>query len=109
MRRIPVLAGLVVLGAPAVGVASDGLGASIPMRPVTKTTSCHVRGALPDSGCTPGTRYRLVDKRRVCTPGYAESVRNVPESRKDAVYRAYGMRRHFNGRNGEMDHLVSLE
>jgi hypothetical protein len=36
-------------------------------------------------------------------------VRNVPQSRKDAVYRAYGIKRHFNGRNGEVDHLVSLE
>jgi hypothetical protein len=88
---------------------AGGLGASIPLHPVTKTSGCHVRGRLPDPGCTPGTRYRRVGKARVCTPGYAESVRNVPQSRKDAVYLAYGMRRHFNGRNGELDHLVSLE
>jgi len=86
-----------------------GLGASIPLHPVTKNSGCHVRGPLPDAGCTPGTRYRLVDKRRVCTPGYAGSVRDVPQSRKDAVYRAYGITRHFDGRNGEVDHLVSLE
>jgi hypothetical protein len=89
--------------------ASSGLGASIPLHPVTKHAGCHVRGPLSDAGCTPGTRYRLVDRRRVCTPGYAGRVRNVPQSRKDAVYRAYRISRHFNGRNGEVDHLVSLE
>jgi hypothetical protein len=36
-------------------------------------------------------------------------VRNVPQSRKDAVHAAYGMTRHFNGHDGEVDHLVSLE
>jgi hypothetical protein len=86
-----------------------GLGASIPLRPVTKTAGCHVRGPLPDRGCSPGTRYRLVTKKQVCVPGYSKRVRNVPESRKDAVYRAYKIKRHFNGRNGEVDHLVSLE
>jgi hypothetical protein len=68
-----------------------------------------VRGPLPDPGCTPGTRYRLVTKARICTPGYAGRVRNVPQSRKDTVYAAYGMSTHFNGHNGEVDHLVSLE
>lgn len=28
---------------------------------------------------------------------------------KEAVYAAYGITRHFNGTNGELDHLVSLE
>jgi hypothetical protein len=86
-----------------------GLGASIPLHPVRKRSNCHVRGPLPDAGCTPGTRYRRVGKREVCTPCYAGQVRNVPQSRKDAVYRAYGMTRHFNGQDGEVDHLVSLE
>jgi hypothetical protein len=36
-------------------------------------------------------------------------VRNVPQSVKNAVYRAYGISKHFNGQNGEVDHLVSLE
>jgi hypothetical protein len=89
--------------------ARAGLGASIPLHPVTKHTRCRVRGPLPDRDCTSGTRYRLVDRARVCTPGYAGRVRDVPQSRKDAVYHAYGMKRHFNGRNGEVDHLVSLE
>jgi hypothetical protein len=90
-------------------VTSRGLGASIPMHPVTKRAGCRVRGPLPDPRCTPGTRYRRVGKKQVCTPGYAGRVRNVPQSRKDAVYAAYGMTRHFDGQDGEVDHLVSLE
>src|SRR5436190_16290278 len=73
--------------------ASGGLGASIPLHPVIRRSGCRVRGPLPDAGCTPGTRYRLVDKQVVCSPGYAGRVRHVPQSRKDAVYRAYGIKR----------------
>jgi hypothetical protein len=91
------------------GSQTGGLGASIPLHRVIKRSGCRVRGPLPDPGCTPGTRYRLVTKARICTPGYAGRVRNVPQSRKDAVYAAYGMSTHFNGHNGEVDHLVSLE
>lgn len=96
--------------APSAGkTANGGLGASLPLQPVRKRSDCRVRGPVPDSGCTPGTRYRRVGKQAVCTPGYAGSVRNVPQSRKDAVYRAYGISHHFNGHDGEVDHLVSLE
>jgi hypothetical protein len=114
MRRLLPLAtaavALIIAGPSASNAGtSAGLGASIPLHPVTKTSGCHVRGPLPDPSCTPGTRYRLVGKRQVCTPGYAGRVRNVPQSRKDAVYRAYGMSKHFDGSNGEVDHLVSLE
>jgi hypothetical protein len=85
------------------------LGRSVALAPVRKRTGCHVRGPLPDAGCTPGARYSRVGRAQVCRPGYASSVRHVTESTKDAVYAAYGMRRHFNGADGEVDHLVSLE
>jgi hypothetical protein len=45
----------------------------------------------------------------VCVRGYSKSVGNVSAATKDAVYAAYGMTAHFNGANGEVDHLVSLE
>ena len=48
-------------------------------------------------------------KRQVCRTGYSAKVRNVSGSAKDRVYAAYGRRRHFNGDNGEVDHLVPLE
>src|SRR3954470_5344394 len=82
---------------------------SIRLGPVTRHSGCEVRGKLPDPRCTPGTRFKGVGRATVCRPGYASSVRNVSESTKDAVYRAYGMRRHFDGEDGEVDHLVSLE
>src|SRR4051812_27830991 len=85
------------------------LGRSVTLAPVRKRTGCEVHGPLPDAGCTPGARYSRVGKAQVCRPGYASSVRHVTESTKDAVYAAYGMSRHFNGADGEVDHLVSLE
>ena len=89
--------------------SSAGLGRSVTLGPWRKRTNCHLRGALPDAGCTPGAIYRKVTRSRVCVSGYARRVRNVPQSRKDAIYAAYGMTRHFDGSDGEVDHLVSLE
>src|SRR3954465_2423732 len=85
------------------------LGASRALHPVTRTRGCRVRGGLPDPRCTPGSRFSRATRAQVCRPGYASSVRNVSAAKKDAVYGAYGLRGHFNGRNGEVDHLVSLE
>jgi hypothetical protein len=85
------------------------LGASVPLARVRKRSDCRVRGPLPDPGCTPGATYRKATAAKVCRPGYSSAVRNVSERTKDAVYAAYGMRRHFDGRDGEVDHLVSLE
>ena len=90
-------------------VAAPRLGISIALHRVRKRSGCHVRGALPDPACTPGTRYSKVTRAQICRPGYAKSVRNVSSSTKVAVYGAYGMSRHFDGADGEVDHLVSLE
>jgi hypothetical protein len=89
--------------------AVPALGRSLTLAPVTKTAGCHVLGKLPDPACTPGARFSKVTKAAVCTPGYSSAVRNVSSSTKDAVYAAYGMTRHFDGSDGEVDHLVSLE
>jgi hypothetical protein len=89
--------------------ATTVLGVSRALHPVSKRSGCRTRGPLPDRACTPGARFTRVTRRQVCRPGYARSVRNVSSSTKDAVYRAYGLRRHFDGANGEVDHLVSLE
>jgi hypothetical protein len=45
--------------------------------------------------------------RRVCTPGYSASVRDVPYSEKLAVYARYGVA--YIAYRHEVDHLVSLE
>jgi hypothetical protein len=85
------------------------LGRSVDLRPVRRTRGCRVRGRLPDPACTPGARFRRATRATICRPGYSRAVRNVSASAKDAVYAAYGMTRHFNGADGEVDHLVSLE
>jgi hypothetical protein len=66
------------------------------------------RGRLPDYHCTPGAVFRHVNAAEVCTAGYSRNVRNVTESRKQAVYLSYGIRRH-RPYEYEIDHLVSLE
>ena len=85
------------------------VGPSVNLAPRTKRTGCRVRGPLPDHACTPGARFKYATKRKVCRPGYSSAVRHVTDATKRAVYAAYGMTRRFNGANGEVDHLVSLE
>ena len=92
-----------------VGDLLAGLGRSVDLSRVTHTGGCHVHGKLPDRGCTPGTRFKHATRAKVCRSGYASAVRNVSAATKDAVYAAYGMARHFDGADGEVDHLVSLE
>jgi hypothetical protein len=89
--------------------AAPLLGGSITLGRPTRRSGCRTRGGLPDPRCTPGARFSRVSRAQVCRPGYASAVRNVPAARKNAVYRAYGISGHFDGRDGEVDHLVSLE
>jgi len=63
----------------------------------------------PDPRCTPGARFSKVTKAQVCRPGYSRSVRHVTSSTKNAIYAAYGLHAHFDGADGEVDHLISLE
>ena len=72
-----------------------------------KTTGCVVRGALPDAACTPGAIFPNATKADICRPGYARSVRNVPQSVKNQVYAEYGITRRVPGQY-EVDHLVNL-
>jgi hypothetical protein len=91
------------------GRTSHRLGRTIRFGPVRHPGSCRLRGPLPDPACTPGTRYALVTRRDVCRAGYSTRVRNVRDATRAAVYAAYGIRSPFDGENGELDHLVSLE
>lgn len=74
----------------------------------TKTSGCHVNGPLQDQGCTPGAIFPSATKSKICQSGYASSVRNVPTSTKDKVYKMYGITSHRAGQY-EVDHLVSLQ
>ena len=60
----------------------------------TKTSGCQVNGVYPDPACTPGAILPNVTAAQVCKSGYATSVRNVPESEKNAVYKEYGSVHH---------------
>ena len=72
-----------------------------------KTGGCRPMNALPDSACTPGAVLNVTVS-QICQSGYATSVRNVPTSEKDQVYKEYGISHHATG-DFEVDHLVSLE
>jgi hypothetical protein len=73
-----------------------------------KADGCQIRGLLPDPACTPGAIFTSATASQVCTPGYSQSVRNVPRSLKQSVYAEYGIESHTPG-SYEVDHLVSLE
>jgi len=71
-------------------------------------THCSAQDGLSDASCTPGAIFPNATTSQICTPGYAQSVRNVPQSEKDQVYAEYGITKHAPGQY-EIDHLVSLE
>jgi hypothetical protein len=73
-----------------------------------KTTDCVINGVLPDSDCTPGAVFPDITKDQICTPGYSQSVRDVPDSEKKQVYADYRIATHLAG-EFEVDHLISLE
>lgn len=63
----------------------------------------------PNPKLTPGTTLN-VTSHDVCVPGYssgANGVRNVPDSEKNAVYAAYGIKTHQAGEY-EVDHFIPL-
>lgn len=65
-------------------------------------------GWMPDPRMTPGAIFPNATAEMVSKPGYASSVRDVPQSEKDSVYREYKILRHNPG-DYEVDHLISLE
>jgi hypothetical protein len=84
---------------------------STPLAVRTKTSGCRV-GVLPDRRCSPGAYDPRVTPANIgstiCVSGYSESVRDVPESEKRAVYLEYGITHHAPY-SYEVDHIVSLE
>lgn len=69
---------------------------------------CRAQGGLPDLSCTTGAVFANATVAQICKPGYAGSVRDVPQSEKDQVFAEYGIAQHPSGAY-EVDHLVSLE
>jgi hypothetical protein len=67
-------------------------------------------GARPDRRCSPGAVSSKLTKSRICSASFhTGAIRNVPQSVKFAVERAYGMKARRYGRSLEIDHIVSLE
>ena len=62
---------------------------------------------LPDPKLSPGD-VLTSDTRIICVPGYTKTVRNVPQSLKEQVYRSYGITSREPGEY-EIDHIISLE
>ena len=62
---------------------------------------------LPDPALTPGD-VLTTDAAVVCVSGYTKTVRDVPQSVKNQVYRQYGVVSR-EPREYEVDHLISLE
>src|SRR5262249_37081267 len=86
------------------------LGPSIAFHRPVHTSVCHTRDhqRLPHAGGTTGGYYRGAPRTAICRSGSSHSVRNVSESTKEAVYRAYGISHHSRA-TYEIDHLVPLE
>jgi hypothetical protein len=64
---------------------------------------------LNDIRATPGAVLK-VDLKTLCTPGYTATVRDVPLTVKKQACDLYGVpAAHCNGREVEIDHLISLE
>ena len=62
---------------------------------------------LPDRSKSPGD-VLTTDTAIICKSGYSKTVRAVPESLKNAVYKLYGITSRNPGEY-EIDHVVSLE
>jgi hypothetical protein len=68
---------------------------------------------LPDAALTPGDIFPGVTDEQICVPGYARSVRNVPEAISRLVFIEYNLAGKHSGycdsqQGCELDHLISL-
>jgi hypothetical protein len=62
---------------------------------------------MPDSKLTPGAILENATVPVICTHGYTQTVRNVPESLKKQVFAEYNIDPKSD--KFEIDHLISLE
>ena len=62
---------------------------------------------IPDPKLTPGD-VLTSDPKIICVSGYTQTVRDVPQTLKNQVYKIYGVTTR-KPREFEIDHLISLE
>src|SRR3990167_5751724 len=70
---------------------------------------CSIKDGLPDYICTPGAIFPEATKERICVSGYSKTVRNVPQSLKDEVYRRYDMNPKEKPCPCTVDHVIPLQ
>lgn len=72
------------------------------------STSVFASGPIrPLISITPGVVDPNATIEKICTPGYTDTVRNVPEKIKQQVFKNYGIDPKSD--KFEVDHLISLE
>ncbi len=74
----------------------------------TKSTDCMLRGTLPDPACTPGAVFPDATREHICRAGYTQTVRNVPQKLREAVFAEYGIPYPQPRGTFEVDHLIPL-
>jgi hypothetical protein len=85
------------------------VGKTVLLAPRTRTSNCKP-GPTPDRRCSPGAYYTGLTKAVLCSATFRTgTVRDVPDSEKNAVEIEYGMTPKSYGRTIEIDHIVSLE
>jgi hypothetical protein len=85
------------------------VGATVLLARRTKSAGCRL-GPDPDRRCSPGAYYSELTKAVVCSSTFrTSSIRNVPDSKRFAVEREYGMKPGHYGSSLEIDHIVPLE
>lgn len=93
----------------ALGVATVATMPHKPAVPVAVATSPSYAAYLPNPTLTPGAVDSSLTTSVICAKGWStKSVRNVPESEKQAVYKEYGMVAGQGTCPCEVDHRVPL-
>jgi len=92
--------------------AAFALALPVVTAPAAEAATAHARivtggWSIPDSNATPGA-ILTTSAAKVCTPGYAKTVRAVSSATKNKVYAEYGITRHV-AYQYEIDHDISLE
>jgi hypothetical protein len=89
--------------------ARVAVGATVLLAARTKTSGCTL-GPNPDRRCSPGAYYSRLTTAVICSGTFRTStIRNVPESEREAVELEYGIAPAKYGSALEIDHIVPLE
>jgi hypothetical protein len=102
---------LAVFAMPALAETIHGVdvGDTVLLADRTQTSNCTL-GANPDRQCSPGAYYSALTKKRICAADFrTDPIRDVSQSKKNAVKVEYGLQPVGFGNTLEIDHIVSLE